>query len=146
MKVVRVLKPQAFQLQPIRALIRSALGTVAKNPERSIDKLAWEIGQGNPRLAFFVGLEGGLPKAFVLVALPVDPLTDWPMLDLTANSGSQKLGKATMRPALAFLRQAGYNEALVVNFSGRDDEIYIRAARRVGISLKKRATMMEASF
>ncbi|SRR6266446_6087545 len=144
MRVVRLTRPEAFQLPEIRRLFLAALYSGAKNPERSIDKIAARVG--DPALAVFVGLEDGKPKAQLTVYLPGDPQTDWPTFDLGTNEGSLELSKAMIAAGVAFLRAAGYNQAWGFNFSGHSDKAYIRHGRRLGLKLRPRCTMMEIDF
>lgn len=143
--VVRVTKPDIFQLKEIRDLFRRALSDGAKDPERSIDKLAWAVDK-NPGLRIWVGLERGMPKSILVVYLPNDPQTDWPMWDLAAHTGSVDLKKAMITHGVAFLKEAGYNQAWAFNFSGHSDEAYIRSARALGLQVEKRSTMMTVRF
>lgn len=145
MMVVRITKAQAFQLPEVRRLFLKPLQSGAKDPQRTIDKLAWAVDK-NPGLRMWLGLEGGVPKSILVVYLPNDPQTDWPTWDLAAHEGSVELKKAMIAEGVAFLREAGYNQAWTFNFSGHSDEAYIRAARMLGLRLEKRTTMMNVFF
>jgi hypothetical protein len=149
MKVIRVTKPQAFQLPEVRSLFREAIlggpgGIGHRNPERVIDKIAGNLA--SPNLAVFIGLEQGRPLSILSCALPADPETDWPMFDLATHHGSTTLRRAMIAAGIAFFKAAGYNEAIAINFSGHTDNAYIRMGKRIGLKLAKRATVMKVEF
>jgi hypothetical protein len=143
-RVVRLTKPEALLLPEIRRLFQLSLQDGAKNPDRSINKIAASLA--NPNLRVFIGLEGGKPRGQITVYLPADPLTDWPTFDLGANEGSLALGRALVTAGVEFLRASGYNQAWTFNFSGHSDKVWIRGASKFGVKVKPRCTMMTVEF
>jgi hypothetical protein len=143
--IVRVTKPEAFLLPPVRRLFQAALIRGAKNAERSINKLAALAGR--PDVGIFIGLERGEPQCGLSIMLPPDPETDRPLLDIGANlGGSPALKRELLGVALAFMREAGYNQAWFFNFSGHSDKAYLRAARAAGMAARVRTSMLEVDF
>lgn len=143
--IVRLTKPEALRLPAVRKLFQSALARGALNPERSIDNLASAAGQ--PNVAIFIGLEKGEPRAGIVIVLPGDPITQRPLIDMAANiGGSEELKRGLMAASLAFMRQAGYNQAWFYNFSGHSDKAYLRAARKEGLKARVRTSMLEVDF
>lgn len=123
MSVIEARNPAAFSTGPLRELLDKATGS----PEKS-DYLIASLGK--PWLTVLVALDP-LPVGFVTILWPPSPLQPSPQAGhlWAANAKTRKTLSAAV---VAAMQAKGYTKGLVVNSSGKDDAVYLRAFRGIG--------------
>lgn len=129
---MRLTNSAAFAWAPLRKLIEAAWN--ALNDGQPTAPVIGELSKccAAPETGIFVGLDGGEPKALLVVFLPQNSLYPLPQVaSFYCKGADSKLRSAILNSGVDFVRSAGYNKVWIINRTGKSDEVHAKLFKRV---------------
>jgi len=96
----------------------------------------------DPLFGVFVGFEDHKPTTLCIIGLPQSSLSPNPQCTVFFNAGSPEIRDATIREAVAFVKDRGYIKVWALNGSGHSDEAWQKVFSAAG-SAGKIASLIE---
>lgn len=94
-----------------------------------------------PDQFMFVGYEDYLPKAVCYGDYPVARLFPFPILHSLYNEGTRACGRELRKTLMDYLVNEGYTSLMVMNGTGRPDEVWLRTMLLPGTKSKPLGTI-----
>lgn len=131
----KIMAVPAFREFLERALLQSPWGIAA------VDEVGKLMGE---KLAdVLVGFENSLPAAMSVILYPSSALDQHPQVIHIYNEGSHSIRRALVKETADAIAARGYATFWAVNYSGRTDELWLRAIQPEGWNANRIGTLME---